>query len=114
MMTAGATSMWVPVPEGGVEAHALRLVFSRLGPLHPLAQAGKHVFRPFEVEQRADGLRVPTLADLKITGLPEPPRVVMPERYSIRDLVAPAEAAKTGGYYRDPPMRRRDRKAVSA
>jgi hypothetical protein len=54
---------WIPVPAGGIESHSLRLVFAGMGPLHPLAAVGRYVWRSFEVESRADGLRVPGLAD---------------------------------------------------
>lgn len=80
---------WIPIPAGGLEAHALRLVFSGYSAVHPLAQAGKYQWRPHEVEARADQLRVPSLKDAGASAAPAPPPVVMPDRPSIRDLAAP-------------------------
>src|SRR5690348_383999 len=65
---------WIPVPAGGLEAHALRLVFAGFGPQHPLSQVGKYVWRPFEVDQRADSLRVPSLKEAGAAAAPAPPR----------------------------------------
>ena len=79
---------WTPIPEGGVEAHALRAVFGGFNPMHPLAQIGKYTWRSFEVEARADGLKVPDLKDVSAAAAQAPPSVVMPERPSIRDLMA--------------------------
>jgi hypothetical protein len=81
---------WIPIPPGGVEAHAARQVFASYGPLHPLAGVGKR-WRSFEVEARADGLAVPSLADVKATVPQSPPPVPRPKTPSIRDLMpAPA------------------------
>jgi hypothetical protein len=81
---------WIPIPPGGVEAHALRQVFASYGPLHPLAGVGKGRWRAFEVEGRADGMRVPVLADVKATVPAAPVAAPVPDRPSIRDLMAPA------------------------
>jgi hypothetical protein len=69
---------WTPIPPGGVEAHAVRLVFAGYGPHHQLAALGKYQWRPHEVEARADGLRVPSLKDAGAAAAPAPPRAVMP------------------------------------
>ncbi len=86
-LRAGGTD-WTPVPAGGVAAHALRLVFAGAGWQHPLADAGKYAWRSFEVEQRPDRLKVPTLKDAGAVIPPGPPRPVMPERPSVRDMMA--------------------------
>ena len=101
---------WTPVPAGGIVAHALRLVFADAGPRHPLAAFGKYLWRSFEVEARPDGLKVPTLKNAGATLPPVPPRPVMPERPSARDLMAPPVLAREGGYYPDEP--RRDRRSA--
>lgn len=104
---------WTPVPAAGVTAHALRAVFADGGPRHPLADIGKRYWRSFEVEQRADGLKVPTLADVGAAIPAAPAPALLPQRPSIKDLMAPASAEQGGGYYRDPPPRRlRDRTAA--
>ena len=71
-----AASTGLPVPAAGVVAHALRQVFGRESPLHPLAEVGQYTWRPHEVEARADGLKVPTLADAGAVAPEAPPRVI--------------------------------------
>ena len=61
-LRAGGTD-WLPVPGAAIVAHALRQVYGRESPLHPLADVGKYAWRPNEIEARPDGLKVPTLAD---------------------------------------------------
>ncbi len=84
-------------------------VFADAGPRHPLAAFGKYLWRSFEVEAGPDGLKVPTLKNAGATLPPVPPRPVMPERPSARDLVAPPVLAREGGYYR---RARRDRRSA--
>jgi hypothetical protein len=84
---AGATD-WIPVDAGGVTAHALRQVFASYGPLHPLAEVGKYTYRPHEVQARADGLRVPSLANVKAVVPSAPVAAPIPDRPSIQDLMA--------------------------
>jgi hypothetical protein len=67
---------WLPVPGAGLAAHACRLVFGPFGPRNPLAEAGKYTWRPWEVEDRADGLKVPGLADAGAKPPLPPPRPV--------------------------------------
>lgn len=82
---------WTPVPAGGVTAHALRQVFAAAGPGHPLAAISKYgPWRSFEVETRADGLKVPTLKDVGAVIPPGPAPMVIPDRPSIRDLIPTA------------------------
>jgi hypothetical protein len=80
---AGGTD-WIPVPAQGVVDHAVRQVFR-----DPLTQQGRFRWRAHETDQRADGLRLPSLADVGAVLPPWPPRVVIPERPSIRDFMAP-------------------------
>jgi hypothetical protein len=75
---------WTPLPVGGLEAHALRQVFSGLGPYHAMRQIGR-AWRPHEVEARPDGLRVPTLADVAAQPAAAAPRPAPARRLSIRD-----------------------------
>jgi hypothetical protein len=82
-LRAGGTD-WTPVPAGGLEAHAMRLVFGGYSAVHPLAQVGRYQWRPHELGARPDGLRVPQLADAGPVP-PGPARVVMPDRPSIKD-----------------------------
>ena len=74
-LRAGGTD-WTPVPARGVVAHALRQVFGRKARC-TAGEVGKYRWRPHEVEHRADGLKVPTLADAGAVA-PEAPRRVRP------------------------------------
>jgi hypothetical protein len=94
---------WIPIPPGGVEAHALRTVFRGHGPLHPLTGVGKYQWRPFEVEARADGLRVPSPKDAGAALPPEPLRAAPAVAAQVERPV-PVDRSK-GGYYPDPPVR---------
>jgi hypothetical protein len=51
---------WLPVPVDGIVAHVVRAIASQaLGTGHPLGRLLEHHFRPAEVEDRPDGLRMP-------------------------------------------------------
>ena len=91
---------WTPIPPGGIEAHALRLVFAALPPLHPLRDIGKYRFRAHEVEARADGLAVPVDAGV----LPAPPPRITWQRAELPRT--PPGLTETGGYYPARPNRR--------
>lgn len=99
---AGATD-WLPVPPGALAAHACRQVFAARGPLHPLSQAGRYVFRPHECEARADGLRVPVLdAGTVLPPVPQRARAIPAPFEPVPPVLAPQ-----GGVYRDLPQRER-------
>jgi hypothetical protein len=94
---------WIPVDAAGLTAHAARQVFASYGPLHPLAEVGKYTWRPFEVEQRADGLKVPALTSA-VPAAPVP--VPIPaDRLTVRDMLPEPQLAETGGYYPPKPLR---------
>ena len=106
-LRAGAVD-WLPVPGAGIVAHALRQVYGRESPLHPLAEVGKFTWRAHEVEHRADGLKVPTLADAGAVAPEVPPRVIA--RPAPLADVMPAREAPSGdvsGYQPSPGARRR-------
>lgn len=102
---AGGTD-WTPLPPGGVAAHAARTVYAACGPLHPLATVGGRTWRSFEVQSRADGLKVPSLKDAGAVAPQGPPPMVMPPRLSVAEFVEHPEAPLPGGFYKDPPPRR--------
>ncbi len=89
---------WTPIVPGGLVDHALRQVFS-----DPQTQAGRFRWRSFEVEHRADGLKVPTLADAGAT-VPEAPRPVVARPAALADVMPPREAASgdVSGWQRAP------------
>lgn len=101
---------WTPAPAAGLVAHGLRLVFGAAGPLHPLAEVGKFTWRAHEVEARADGLKVPTLADAGATVPEAPPRVTA-RATPIADLAPPRKAPSgdVSGHQRAP---RHERKTL--
>ena len=86
---------WKPVQSGGVIAHALRAVFEPAGPSHPFACFGKYQFgwRPWEVEARPDGLKIPGLEDVGAAGARPPAPRVLPQRPQISDFMRPAATA---------------------
>jgi hypothetical protein len=85
---------WTPIPAAGVVTHALRQVFGREGPLHPLAQVGQYTWRPFEVEARPDRLKVPGLDDVGAVLPPDPVRpVARPAPLSALGSMSAAEDA---------------------
>ncbi len=81
---------WTPLDAAGVIAHGLRLVFAAAGPAHPFAGIGRYTWRAHEVEHRADGLKVPTLADAGAAAA-ESPRRARTARPSARSMSAPVE-----------------------
>ena len=82
---------WLPVPAAGIVAHALRELFGRESPLHPLSQVGRYMWRSFEVERRADGLKVPTLADVGAVAPDATPRATA-RSAPLADVLPPREA----------------------
>jgi hypothetical protein len=53
---------WLPVPVDGIVAHVVRGIASQaLGTGQPLARLLEHRFRPAQVEDRPDGLRMPAI-----------------------------------------------------
>ena len=86
---------WIPVPGAGIVAHGLREVFGGESPLHPLAEVGRYTWRPHEVERRADGLKVPTLADAGAVAPAAPPRAAA-RSAPLSDVLPPREAAPAG------------------
>jgi hypothetical protein len=102
---------WLPVAAGGVTAHALRQVFGGEGPMHPLSQVGRYTWRAHEVEVRADGLKVPALADAGAVA-PEPPVRTAARGAPLSDVLPPRDVpagADVSGYRRAP---RAERKAA--
>jgi len=99
---------WLPLPGAGVVAHALRQVYGRESPLHPLAEVGKYTWRPHEVEARPDGLKVPTLADAGAVAPEAPPRAT-PRSAPLADVLPPRETAggDVSGYQPAAPRRGR-------
>ena len=98
------------MPAAGVVAHGLRQVFGAAGPLHPLAEVGRFTWRAHEVEARADGLKVPTLADAG-AAVPEAPPRVTARATPLADVVPPREAPSgdVSGYQRAPRHERKTR-----
>lgn len=96
---------WTPVPSGGIVAHGLRQVFGAETRLHPLAEVGKFTWRPHEVERRADGLNVPTLADAGAVAAEVAP-VAVARSAPLADVLPPREGVPAGadvsGYIRAP------------
>ena len=86
---------WTPVPPGGIVAHGLRQVFGQETPLHPLAEVGRFTWRAHEVEHRADGLNVPTLADAGAVAPEAPPRAVA-RSAPLSDVLPAREAVPAG------------------
>jgi hypothetical protein len=96
---------WTPVDPAGLVAHACREVFAVRGPLHPLAEVGKYLWRPHEVAARADGLAVPRLADVGVKA-PERPRRPVITRAQVEGARKVADGdyypGAPGGYYPEP------------
>ena len=68
---------------------------------------GKYSWRAYEVEHRADGLKVPTLADAG-AAVPEAPNTGPVRRALIADIMPPRETAPGGnpsGYERGPRLK---------
>lgn len=84
---------WTPVAGQGVVCHGLRLVFGEFPDGSVLASAGKYTFRAHDMP-----VRLPSLADAGAAPRPVRASAMVP-RLSIRDLMEPAAAAQTGGYY---------------
>ncbi len=101
---------WLPVPGAGVVAHALRQVYGRESPLHPLAEVGRYTWRPHEIGARPDGLKVPTLADAGAVAPEAPPRAI-PRSTPVADLAPPREtpARDVSGFVRAPRHERKTR-----
>ena len=110
-LRAGGTDFTV-IPAGGIVAHALRQVFAGEGPMHPLAQAGRYTWRAHEVEGRADGLVVPTLAGAGAVA-PEVPVRTVARGAPLSDVMPPREDVPAGtnvsGYH---PAPRGERKSA--
>ncbi len=89
---------WTPVAALGLADHAVRQVFK-----DPQTQAGRFRWRSFEVERRADGLKVPTLADAGAT-VPEVPQPVVARPAALADVMPPREAPSgdASGWQRAP------------
>jgi hypothetical protein len=100
---------WTPAPAAGLVSHGLRLVFGQESLLHPLSQVGRYAWRPHEVEARADGLKVPTLADAGAVVPEVPPRVIA--RGAPLSDVLPAKEPATGDVSGYQPAPRRGRTA---
>ena len=62
--------------------------------MHPLAEVGKFTWRAHEVEARADGLKVPSLADAGAVAPEAPPRAIA--RGTPLADVLPAREAPSG------------------
>ena len=94
---------WTPIPSAGIVSHGLRQVYGGQNRLHPLAEAGKYAWRPHEVEARADGLRVPSLADAGAVA-PEAPQRVMARSTPVAAVMPPREtpSGDVSGFRRAP------------
>ena len=100
---------WTPIPGAGVVAHGLRQVYGRESQLHPLAAVGKFTWRAHQVESRADGLKVPVLAD---AGAVAPaPTLATVRSTPLADLAPPRKppAGDVSGFVRAP---RHERKTL--
>jgi methylmalonyl-CoA mutase cobalamin-binding subunit len=85
LLAGGVT--WTPVPADGLAVHALLQVFPPSGPQHPLSRVSAHSWLPEQVEQRPDGLQMPTLQDAGLQA-PEPPAIAWPRQADVPQLEA--------------------------
>jgi hypothetical protein len=79
-LRAGATD-WTPVEARALADHARLQVFK-----DPATQAARFRLRPYEVDQRADGLALPSLASIGAAVPQEPEVAAIPPRPSVREL----------------------------
>jgi hypothetical protein len=88
---------WTPIPALGLADHAMQAVFT-----DRTVQAGRFRWRAHEVTARADQLKVPSLAAMKVT-LPAGPQPLVARA---APLERPAAGlAEVGGYYPPKPPR---------
>jgi hypothetical protein len=91
---------WTVIEARAVADHARLQVFRDRE-----TQAGRFRWRPYELGQRPDGLKVPTLASVGASVPAGPPPVPMPKMPTIRDGLAEPGLSMTNPEWRERPRR---------